>query len=116
MLFDCCIENHINEENSLRLNLEEVLSISSTSDSTISTDQCIATIRSIDNGDKILFIEIKPKTEVLIAHAPVLSNKKLDLKYRSPNVDNRYGYNKLTGWQLFAACERYSFISSKQYI
>lgn len=116
MLFDCCIENHINEENSLRLNLEEVLSISSTSDSTISTDQCIATIRSIDNGDKILFIEINPKTEVLIAHAPVLSNKKLDLKYRSPNVDNRYGYNKLTGWQLLAACERYSFISSKQYI
>lgn len=74
------------------------------------------TIRHIDNGDRIVFIELAQGDSITLGHGRVESSVKMDDLYRAPPPDNRYGLNKLTGWQEWLTCNGYNFVLSKKYL
>lgn len=103
-------------EHKLSLDLNEILNIQSPSDEIISGDGYTATVRTIDNGDNFLFIELEPGVPLTLTHTTAQSVFLLDEKHRESKSDNRYGRNKLSGWQSLTTCENFSFILSKQYL
>ncbi|MBI6918976.1 hypothetical protein JET68_09215 [Pseudomonas monteilii] len=98
------------------LNLNTVLNMEFSGDHILEENGFVATVRAIDNGDKIIFLELNPEAELSLVHTPLQSSVRLDEKYRTPKIDNRYGYNRVSGWQSLCISENYSFIYSKQYI
>lgn len=100
----------------MTLNLSAVLDMDFSGDQILNGDGYTATLRAIDNGDIIIFLELHPGARLSLAHSSLQSTQRLDEKYRTPKVDNRYGSNRLSGWQSLCISEPYSFVHSKQYI
>ena len=70
-------------------------------------------VREIPNGDFFVFFELNPNKTLTFNLDNVLSVTKMDENYVKPTQDNRYGYNKLSGWQSLIKTSKEELVFSK---